>query len=221
MTNKQPNDATNFYKKCLEYVIESYGLERVDHFRNISLRDIGIQDFFKEYSMVCLASGFRWGVIDALLNDLSEAFHGWDLYKIAGDEGNVFDNAIDVFGHKGKINAIIDTAVLLASWSDDEFEEFIQELTNIKSPESPGLAHLRRFRYIAKITQFHLARNLGLDFPKPDRLLTRAAVKYGYPKTHQGVFDFARRICEETNEREGVVDFVIWRFLADHPSEFQ
>ena len=204
-----------FYKRCLTYVIENYGLERVEYFRNLNLEDISVQDFFEEYAWVCLASGFRWRIIDEMRNDLAVAFLDWDIQKIASDPNGVFVNAMEVLNHENKIGSIVHAACLLATWSTEAFKEFKRRLSRINSADSPELINLRRFGFIGPITQYHLARNLGLNFPKPDRHLITAAGRCGYPETPQGVFDFVNRICEETGERPEVVDFVIWRYMAD------
>jgi len=215
MTSNQPEGPVDFYQMCLDYVVEQYGKDRVDYFRHLNLSDITLQDFFREYAWVALASGFQWSTIDSLRYDLSAAFKKWNLQEIAADPDGIVDDALDVFGHEGKINSIVDTACLLAEWDDGTFAEFKRGLASVESMDSPWLARLRRFGYIGPTTQFHLARNIGLDFAKPDRWLKRAAGFCGYDETPRGVRDFVDYICNGTGERPGVVDYVIWRYLAD------
>ena len=76
---------------------------------------------------------------------------------------------------------------------------------------------LRTFPFIGPVTQFHLARNIGLNFAKPDVHMKKAAAICGYPETEDGVFQFVREISKATGERKGVIDFVIWKYMESHP----
>jgi hypothetical protein len=66
------------------------------------------------------------------------------------------------------------------------------------------LSFLESLPWIGGITKFHLARNLGEDVCKPDRHLERIAP----PETPR---EMCERIAEETGDRVGVVDCVVWR----------
>ena len=68
------------------------------------------------------------------------------------------------------------------------------------------LAFLQSLPWIGPITKYHLAKNLGLDYAKPDRHLERIAGSYGMTtNTMCGALAIA------TGQRIGVVDYVIWR----------
>lgn len=60
--------------------------------------------------------------------------------------------------------------------------------------------------FIGKVTKYHLARNLGMDFAKPDRHLTRIAAKY-----NTNVHELCRALSLESGDRIGTVDVVLWR----------
>ena len=66
------------------------------------------------------------------------------------------------------------------------------------------LAFCESLPHIGPITKYHLARNLGLEFCKPDRHLVRIA---GDETPHA----LCQRLADETGDRIGVVDCVIWR----------
>lgn len=68
------------------------------------------------------------------------------------------------------------------------------------------LEFLEGLPFIGKVTKYHLARNLGLDFAKPDRHLTRIAAKYG--ATVQGL---CGELSRQSGDRIGTVDVVLWR----------
>lgn len=96
------------------------------------------------------------------------------------------------FGHKLKCRAID------AVWNDRD------RLFGQWNEASDKLAFLESLPHIGPITKFHLARNLGLDFCKPDRHLVRIAGEET-PKV------MCQRLADATGDRIGVVDCVIWR----------
>jgi hypothetical protein len=63
---------------------------------------------------------------------------------------------------------------------------------------------LEKLPWIGPITKFHLARNLGVDCCKPDRHLVRIAS----PRTPE---DLCRDLAEQSGDRVGAVDAVLWR----------
>jgi len=115
-----------------------------------------------------------------------------------------FEEAIQVFGHREKINSIIDAAVYVNEVGFDFVKAKILE---------GGPEWLTRFRFIGKITCFHLARNLGLDFVKPDRHLVRIADFWGYDEPAT----MCKAIEAVTGDRIGVVDLVLWRWAESYP----
>ena len=70
------------------------------------------------------------------------------------------------------------------------------------------LSVLEELDWIGKITKYHLARNIGLDYAKPDRHLVRIAKKYGF----KDVQDLCKYLSTYSGERIGVVDVILWRY---------
>lgn len=100
----------------------------------------------------------------------------------------------DSFKHDGKAKAIDFV------WSNRP--RLYQEWLGHR--EEGRLQFLATLPWIGPITKYHLARNLGLDVCKPDRHLVRLAA----PETPD---EMCLRLSEETGDRIGVVDCVIWR----------
>ncbi len=74
------------------------------------------------------------------------------------------------------------------------------------------MATLQELPYIGKITQKHLARNVGLlDVSKDDIHLRRLAKKFSAPSV-QALTSF---LAQAFRTREGIVDLVLWRYCAD------
>lgn len=100
----------------------------------------------------------------------------------------------EVFGHKGKVKAI--KAMILShkdvfwayQYSEDKLE-FCGKLS-----------------WIGKITKYHLAKNLGENYIKPDRHLARIA------KNHNtDPFTLCQKLSEIIGDNLHTVDVVLWR----------
>jgi hypothetical protein len=112
--------------------------------------------FFFEYAWVVLNSGMKNQVAHRIWYRLYEAML----------EGCRVTN---VFKHPGKAAAIQNV------W--DNREEYFNAFN--QCPPAMVLDWLQTLPWIGPITKFHLAKNLGLDFCKPDRHLVRIAGRYG------------------------------------------
>lgn len=71
------------------------------------------------------------------------------------------------------------------------------------------LKFLKSLPHIGDVTKYHLARNLGLDYAKPDRHLIRISNLFNITP---------QKLCEdisrESGDKIGTVDLVIWRFAT-------
>ncbi len=103
----------------------------------------------------------------------------------------------EVFGHKGKAGAIEDV------WARRS------ELFNCYCMAGDKLTYLESLSWVGPITKFHLAKNFGLQYAKPDVHLQRLANLY---KTSP------QSLCESLARFSGLkvatVDTVLWRAAA-------
>ena len=76
------------------------------------------------------------------------------------------------------------------------------------------LMFLKSLPHIGDITKYHLARNLGLNYAKPDRHLVRISNLFKYPN----VQEFCKKISVLTKDPIGLVDLVLWRFATLYPN---
>lgn len=86
----------------------------------------------------------------------------------------------------------------------DNFVRWFGELKCAKDP----IKYLQTLPLIGNITKWHLARNIGIDCPKPDRHMKRLMAFYHY--------DSAMALCKEIQEiapdlKIGVIDLILWR----------
>lgn len=154
------------------------------------------RDVLREYIWVVLNSGMRNAVIEAKWKQISEAFRFFDLKAILDDPDAVLRDALEIFGHYNKIDAIIQFAKQL--WKHD--------LAFRRKVNEDPLKTLVELPFIGPVTKYHLARNLGFDFIKPDRHLVRLADRYGMT-----AFELCNEIHKKTGRKLGVIDVILWR----------
>ena len=103
-----------------EGLLEHFGLAKtwveqnekddLEHFRKLTPEGLNRDGFFAEYVHVVLVSGFRFQVVAKLHPELEVAFKGYDCDAIANSPGQVRRDALRIFHHERKIDAIISTA---------------------------------------------------------------------------------------------------------------
>ena len=162
-------------------------------------------DFLREAAWVVLSSGFRESVIRRKFPRIAEAFLDWrSAQAISEQQALCRRQAISIFAHERKINAIIEIAMEVSKTG----------FPNIKTRiGNEGIRFLQTFPYIGPVTAYHLAKNLGLNMAKPDRHLVRAAQFAGISSP--------QKMCEIIHEVVGdsvaVIDIVIWRYATINP----
>jgi len=186
-------------------VIESGFRHEINWQSKVSFEDLDEKTFLREFSWVVLSSGMKNTVIEKKFGPISNCFYEWkSAFLIATNCTKCFESAIRIFNNRAKINAIIDAATQISK----------QGFANIKKliAKDP-INFLQKFKFIGPITVYHLAKNIGLDFAKPDRHLQRIASMHNY----SDVQDFCRDISKHSGDSVPVVDIVFWRFATIEP----
>lgn len=155
-------------------------------------------DFLREYAWVVLNSGMSNKVINSKWQQLSAIFLQFEPHQVAESAKAIRIAALLVFGNRRKIDAILFVAQKIC---DEGFP------TIKKKVKQNTLSYLFTLPFIGPITKFHLARNLGFDFIKPDRHLVKLASKYG-----MHAFELCDLIHKKTKRRLGTIDVILWRF---------
>jgi hypothetical protein len=158
--------------------------------------------FLRELAWVILSSGMREKVIHGLFANISNCFYNWNSSEIiVANKYECYHSALRYFNNTLKIQAIINAAIRVQAIGFYELKISIR-----RDP----IRTLRQFSYIGPITVYHLAKNIGLPFAKPDRHLTRIANAEGF----EDVQAFCKHISESTGDSVPVVDIVLWRFAT-------
>lgn len=107
-------------------------------------------------------------------------------------------SAATEFGHPGKRQAI------------DQIWAWRGPLYAMYLGDADKLNFLSQLPWIGPVTRYHLAKNLGADFAKPDVHMERLA-RRDKTTTHK----LCAKLAQQTGYRVGTIDTVLWRACAD------
>lgn len=184
------------------YVIQKGYSDEIDWQEQVNLPELSTQSFLKEYSWVVLASGLSDKVVSKVFPKIKTILNNWrNLEFIALNYIELEKSLLKVFNNKLKIKALLDTSLRVHS----------EGFKNVKkSIQLEGLSYLKSYSFIGNITCFHLAKNIGLSFAKPDRHLIRISKKIGFDSPHM----LCKLISDYVAEKIQVVDLVLWRYAT-------
>jgi len=190
------------YLKAKESIIKEGFAAEIDWQDEVQFAQIAENDFLRESAWVVLSSGMRETVIRLKFPAISEAFYSWrNARDIVNNSEKCRNQAMKVFRHQKKINAIISIAERIFAHGFEFFKIQIQRT---------GVTFIQSLPFMGPATSYHLAKNIGLDVVKPDRHLLRVAAAAG--------FESPKFLCEQISksvgDRVSVIDLVIWRFAT-------
>lgn len=178
-------EKNNLHETVIPYFLEardfiiSEGFEwEIDVVDNRCFEDQTPLDFYWGYVYVVLNSGMKNQIAEKIMEKF---YKSKDLQDI---------------GHPEKRKAI-----------EKARDEYVTWFADLKTAEDK-ISYLETLPWIGPITKYHLARNLGLDFCKPDRHLSRVSTEFGFKDPHE----MCRFISEKLNIKIGTVDLIIWRY---------
>lgn len=158
--------------------------------------------FLRESAWTVLSAGFREAVVRRLFGPICDAFLGMQsAAAIQANRARCRRDALKVFNHRRKVNAILDIACMVDEMGFERVRRHIQQ---------DGVRFLQTLPYIGSVTAFHLAKNLGLPVVKPDRHLQRIAAAAGFSSPQE----LCQLISDHFGEPVQVVDVVLWRYAT-------
>lgn len=143
------------------------------------------KEFALESAYVICNSGMRFSVANGIY---------WKCVR-ALRKGQ---SATTVFGHPGKAAAID------FIWKNRRVLFTAYQIAENK------VSYCASLPWIGPVTKYHLAKNLGLDFAKPDVHLVRLAAA-----ERSTVVELCQRLATQTRYRVTTIDSVLWRACAD------
>jgi len=168
-----------FYEDARAFCYRNGYRDEIEVVRNRQFRDQTPKTFLIEYVYVVLNAGMK--------NQVAEQIFG-NFMRNDMDPGQI--------NHEGKRKAI-----------EQALEESEKWFSGLHAAHDK-LGYIGTLPWMGDITKYHLARNLGLDYAKPDRHLVRVAKVFGFKEVQL----MCRHISSETRDPVGVVDVVIWRY---------
>ena len=190
----------SFYVQAKRAVMDAGFGEEILAQESACLQTLTESSLLRETAWVILCSGMAERTIRKKFPALTEAFlHFISSETIAARSGECFQHAIKIFGHAGKIKAIVQAAELVA----------VQGFPQVKMRLMDDVVStLRQFSFVGPITVMHLAKNIGMVTAKGDRHLSRLVCRTGF----KDAGDLCAAISEYIGERPDLVDTVLWRY---------
>lgn len=192
----------SLYMAVKERVIDAGFADEIDWQDEVTLDELDETSFLRESAWVILSSGMREVVVRTKFPAFSRAFLDWvSARAISRHSDHCRRSALSVFGHEGKVDAILAVALEINRVGFGNVRHRVQH---------EGVDYLQSFPYLGPATSHHLAKNLGMEVVKPDRHLTRVAEQAGYASPR----DLCRDIAVIVGDKASVVDIVIWRYAT-------
>jgi hypothetical protein len=166
-----------------------------------TFRYLKAKTFLKLYCRAVYGSDFKAAIVQAKFPALKRAFHHFDLDALAQMESIV--PALAVLNNERKARCFLQGAQAIAA------EGFIAFKRRLRRN---GLAVLQELPGIGPVTQYQLAKDIGLmDVPKPDVWLRRMAALCGT----EDVFELIAYMAQVTGEPLRVIDAALWNYALD------
>lgn len=191
-----------FYFIAKQYVIHKGYSNEIDWQFEVDFKNLDKRTFLREYTWVVLASGLSDKVVRKVFPKVSIILNDWiDLEPIVKSIYKFEKKLLNIFNNKLKIKALLDTIEYVYKKSFKHIKKMIKE---------EGLNYLKKLSFIGEITCYHLAKNIGIPLPKPDRHLVRIAETLGFNSTEE----LCSTLSDNFSEKIQVVDIVIWRYAT-------
>ncbi|MBZ5505703.1 MAG: hypothetical protein LAO78_09460 [Acidobacteriia bacterium] len=157
------------------------------------------QELLREAAWVVLSAGFKESILRKAFSYISLCFCDWESARLIVENATQCQStALEAFNNRAKIGAIVEIARIVNELGFEDITECI-----LVDP----VGTLQQLPYIGPITAYHLAKNLGFLYAKPDRHLTRLAAFFGFADAHR----LCQVISENTSDPLNLVDLVLWR----------
>lgn len=190
------------YFMAKKYIIQKGFSDEIDWQEQVNFSSLNAKTFLKEYSWVVLASGMSDKVVSKVFPKIEAILCNWNnLEYIAKNYSFLEKCLLSIFNNKHKIKALLDTSLIVYSLGFETIKIQIQK---------KELIYLKTFKFIGDTTCYHLAKNIGLEFAKPDRHLLRISKEIGFDSPHT----LCKIISDYISEKIQVVDLVLWRYAT-------
>lgn len=221
------------YKKLTELSIGNGFFEWINEARTINFKEIkkeGDNSLFEILVKTIFVGGFRSNIVDEKWPNIKRVFDDFDVNKIANYSEQKINQTINnpnIIKNVRKIRATVSNAkkVIKIQKKHGSFANYIESFEN---PLLLADDLTEKFDFLGRETVWDFLKSIGFEAIKPDIHVRRILFRLGLisswesgSKTTKEVFEVARKISEQTGERLGVIDSVIWFYGADRPKEIK
>ena len=158
----------------------------------------GEYEILREGAWAILSCGLSEKAVRSVFPRLTSVFGHWkSSFRIAADRERIVESAMDCFGHRGKLHAIVDLAEFVSNQGPRACMSLLED-----EPQ----ALVAAVPYLGPVSILHLKKSLGFLVAKPDRHLQRLSEALG-----TSTEEMCSMIAAYTSEKVSVVDLVLWR----------
>lgn len=165
----------------------------MEFYKEVSLEKMTNSDIFEELSWIVYSSGFRFDIIKRYWFALREAFHQFDVKKVASLSEDLEAQAMHIcissgFKNLRKAMWCIQNAQRIIELDCEKKHQgglrgYLIEISRKNIFElvklAPCVVQELRFRGIGGTTVFHFMKNMGIDIFKPDIHVRRVLTNLG------------------------------------------
>lgn len=209
------------FTKVESYLIEN-GLDSdkdkfsVIHDRLSNMPQLIPEEFAEELVYITLTSGFKQTTAKRFFYLIMDFLHKYPNYTLT-EKDKLQAGLLDIFANKNKTNAIAKIWLNRKNYCDYFYSLKI---------DSERMKFLRSLPHVGDITQYHIARNLGINCVKYDIWIQRIGVAL-YDNSRQNLQNInngklhpdVRKVCDSMFDElsnvlhlpRGYIDLILWK----------
>lgn len=194
--------AVGHYLAAKRAIIEAGHAGEIEWQRIQAAQAITEQRFLREAAWAVLSAGMAERVVRARFPAFSASFlHFESADAILANRRLVCRDALRVFNHRGKVQAVLSIARETRRLGSDGLARALHD---------DALALVLGLPYLGPASGPHLLKNLGLPYAKPDRHLLRLTRSLGFISPQM----LCKTVAGFLGEEIPVVDLVFWRWAT-------
>ncbi|MBN9376211.1 MAG: hypothetical protein J0I40_12650, partial [Cellulomonas sp.] len=190
-----PHSLIRWYVHAKRAVVDAGFVDEIVWQASAGLTSLSRRQFVREAAWVVLAAGMSDFVVRRVFPRFASAMFEFRLPELTRYCDDARSAALSVFGHVGKVDAILQIAQQVAALTDEDLRRRLVG-------DAEGF--LRGLPYVGPVTWRHLAKNVGVQISKPDRHMVRLSHSLGWDDCEGP----CREIAEFIGDPVAVVDVV-------------
>lgn len=193
-----------FFEKSMDYMVkeQQYELELLRGISSDTFEKITMQEFVSDYCWAIYVAAMKENTLKKYWPGIKSAYYNFNIEKLC-EMQCPNDEVISAWGSKVKAIYFLDGVRLIHKEGFSEFKKRAQKIGMNVFKELPG---------IGPKSMKLLARNVGLLDTGKDDTHIKKLIKIFDANSMKELLSY---LAVEYEEKEGVVDGILWRFCAD------